>query len=83
MSPTPETTAFAAGNVSCVFKVIADEDPARMHSLGMGFTVAEGVTATVREAPATAVRFNGREMEFPTVRAVLAKLTGAHLEVRL
>ena len=46
-----QVSAYAPGNVSCVFKVVPHADPAKMHSLGMGFTVREGVTATVRPAP--------------------------------
>ena len=43
--------AFAPGNISGVFKVIQHRDPQKMHSLGMGFTVHEGVTAQVERAP--------------------------------
>lgn len=75
--------AFAPGNVSGVFKIIADEDPARMHSLGMGFTVADGVTVTVAESESTIVRFNANPIEFATVRTVLAKLTSARVSVEI
>lgn len=73
--------AFAPGNVSGVFKIIADDDPSRMHSLGMGFTVSDGVTVTVSSDSSTRVRFNANEIEFSTVRSVLAKLTDEHLRV--
>ena len=66
--------AYAPGNISCVFKVIRHTDPARMHSLGMGFTVKEGVEATVSEYHETAVLFNGERINFPTVRAVVNRL---------
>jgi len=75
--------AFAPGNVSGVFKIIADEDPARMHSLGMGFTVADGVTVTVAESKSTSVHFNAKPIEFATVRTVLAKLTSARVSVAI
>jgi len=75
--------AFAPGNVSGVFKIIPDEDPARMHSLGMGFTVADGVTVTVAESESTSVHFNGKPIEFPTVRTVLAKLTSARVSIEI
>lgn len=68
--------AFAPGNISCVFKVIPHADPARMHSLGMGFTVKEGVTVSVTEHHETAVAFNAQQINFPTVRAVINRLTG-------
>ena len=67
--------AFAPGNISCVFKVIPDADPARMHSLGMGFTVTEGVEVTVSEQHETEVLFNGERINFPTVGAVVNRLT--------
>lgn len=75
--------AFAPGNVSGVFKIIPDEDPAKMHSLGMGFTVADGVTVTVTESAATSVHFNADPIEFATVRTVLAKLTSARVRVEI
>lgn len=66
--------AFAPGNISCVFKVIRHTDPARMHSLGMGFTVKEGVEVIVSEYHETEVLFNGERINFPTVRAVVNRL---------
>ena len=78
-----KVTAFAPGNVSGVFRIVRDDDPSRMHSLGMGFTVADGVTATVRDAPATEVSFNGEVFDFPTVRHVVEALAGRALNVAL
>lgn len=75
--------AFAPGNVSGVFKIIPDDDPAKMHSLGMGFTVSDGVTVTVSVADATDVRFNGEAIDFVTVRSVLARLTDVSLRVEI
>ena len=66
--------AFAPGNISCVFKVIPHADPARMHSLGMGFTVKEGVEVIVSEYHETEVLFNGECINFPTVHAVVNRL---------
>ena len=67
--------AFAPGNISCVFKIIPHPDAARMHSLGMGFTVTEGVDVAVSEHRETMVLFNGEDINFPTVRAVVGRLT--------
>ena len=75
--------AFAPGNVSGVFKIIADADPAKMHSLGMGFTVAHGVTVTVAASKSTSVHFNGSPIEFATVRSVVAKLASVPLRVEI
>ena len=76
-----QARAFAPGNISCVFKIIPHRDPARMHSLGMGFTVREGVEVRARRSSRTAVWFNGREIPFPTVHSVVEKLTAAAVRV--
>ena len=78
-----KATAFAPGNVSGVFKIVHDDDPRRMHSLGMGFTVAHGVTATVRDARSTEIAFNGEVFDFPTVRHVVAALARRPVRVTL
>ena len=77
------TTAFAPGNVSGVFRIVRDEDPRRMHSLGMGFTVSHGVTASVGDAPATEIAFNGEVFDFATVRHVVEALTSRPVRVAL
>ena len=76
-------TAFAPGNVSGVFKIIRDDDPRRMHSLGMGFTVSHGVTAAVSEAPVVEIAFNGEVFDFATVRNVVEALSGRPVKVVL
>lgn len=78
-----QARAFAPGNISCVFKVVPDPDPAKMHSLGMGFTIAEGVTATVAEADETTVTFNGEGFGFPAVERVVEALADRPLRVKL
>ena len=78
-----KATAFAPGNVSGVFKIVRDDDPRRMHSLGMGFTVSEGVTATVSEAPATRIAFNGEVFDFQTVCHVVEALASRPVKVAL
>ena len=54
-----------------------------MHSLGMGFTVHEGVTAQVERAAATQVSFNGETVDFPTVAAVVQDVAGVPLRIEL
>jgi pantoate kinase len=81
--PMSTAKAFAPGNISGVFKIIPDDDPAKMHSLGMGFTVADGVTVTVAKSDSTSVRFNGTSIEFATVRSVVAKLGEVALRVEI
>lgn len=67
-------SAFAPGNISCVFKIIPHPDATRMHSLGMGFTVSEGVTVSVTHHDTPIVLFNGEIIDFPTVQTVVHKL---------
>ena len=78
-----QSRAFAPGNISCVFKVIEDPDPTRMHSLGMGFTVREGVEAKASPESRNAILFNGEETDFPTVATVVQKLSSRPLRVEL
>lgn len=40
----PIAKAFAPGNISCIFKIYENENPAKMGSFGMGFTINKGVT---------------------------------------
>ena len=75
--------AFAPGNVSGIFRIVRDDDPRRMHSLGMGFTVSHGVRAEVREAPRTEVSFNGEVFEFATVRSVAEALSSRPVRISL
>ena len=75
--------AFAPGNVSGVFRIVRDDDPRRMHSLGMGFTVSHGVTATVSEARLTEIAFNGEVFDFATVRDVVEALSSRPVRVAL
>ena len=78
-----KAAAFAPGNVSGVFRIVRDDDPRRMHSLGMGFTVSHGVTATVSEARATEVAFNGEVFDFATVRSVAWALSSRPVTISL
>jgi len=51
----------------------------------MGFTVADGVTVAVEQAAGvdTTVRFNGELIDFPTVMAVVGRLTDRPLDLDL
>jgi pantoate kinase len=80
MSPA---RAFAPGHISCVFKAVPHDDPARMHSVGFGFTVRDGVEVTVSRASRASIRFNGRAIEFPTVRSVAGALTPQLLRIEI
>ena len=78
-----QAKAFAPGNISCVFKIIPHEEPARMHSLGMGFTVKEGAMVTASQDSKTTVLFNGSEICFPTVVSVLQKLDSQPMRIEI
>jgi len=43
--------AFAPGNISCIFVIKRTNNPATSGSLGMGFTVSEGVVAAIKSTP--------------------------------
>lgn len=75
--------AFAPGNISGLFKIIAHEDPAKMHSLGWGFTVSDGVYVDVSQSceGETRVSFNGNPIKFPTVTGALRDVTDLPLLV--
>ena len=75
--------AFAPGNISGLFKIISHDDPAKMHSLGWGFTVSDGVEVKVRQSleKSINVTFNGKPIEFPTVTSALHDLTPKSLSV--
>jgi pantoate kinase len=76
--------AFAPGNLSCVFKIIPHPEATKMHSLGMGFTITEGVVVTVSQHNSqTSVRFNGSGIDFPTVVSVVQKLTPQPIEIEI
>ena len=75
--------AFAPGNISGLFKIIANKDPAKMHSLGWGFTISDGVTVSATRASndTTQIRFNRETIDFPTVFSALRDLTDTPIDV--
>ena len=78
-----KTKAFAPGNISGVFKIIPHDEPTKMHSLGMGFTVNEGAVVTASQDSLTNVLFNGSEICFPTVVSVVQKLTPQPMRIEI
>lgn len=76
-------TAFAPGNVSCIFRIIENKDRRKRHSLGLGFTTDKGAYVTVSEAKKTEIYTNGRKVHFPTVLAVLNDLTDKKVKVEI
>lgn len=74
-------TAWAPGNISLLFKVMPNPDPAKMGSLGSGFTVNEG--ATVTAVSGSDITFNGDPITLPTITHVTRALTHVPLSIAI
>lgn len=70
----PMSTAFVLANISLIFTVVEDSDPSKMGSRGVGFTVDQGVTASVSLSDSPSILFNNTPIDFPTVQTVLEHL---------
>ncbi|HSW48312.1 MAG TPA: hypothetical protein VLG67_04505 [Candidatus Saccharimonadales bacterium] len=75
--------AFAPANISCVFKICPDKNPRWAGSLGFGFTLREGVIAEVSKSKTSEIFFNGKKINFPTVRQIIELLTKEKITVNL
>lgn len=83
--------AFAPGNISCIFKIYEHQNPAKMGSLGLGFTVNKGVMVKASligknqvYSDQIGVYFNKKKINFPTVKSVVKKLTlGLNKKIRI
>jgi len=75
--------AFAPGNVSCIFRICRHKNPAKAHSLGVGFTVDKGVIVTAKKSKKTAIRLNNKKTKFPTIISVIKKLAKQPVEINI
>lgn len=74
--------AYAPANISCIFQIYENPDPAKMGSYGLGFTIDQGVTVEISiSSPSSfprkresSVHFNHKKIEFPTINSVVQKL---------
>lgn len=79
--------AFAPGNISCIFSIVENKNPAKKGSLGVGFTVDEGVAVSIKKLlmikkplkkshfkNKIKIFFNNKKTRFPTVESVVEKL---------
>jgi pantoate kinase len=80
--------AFAPGNISCIFSIYDNKDLAKRGSLGVGFTVNEGATVSIKKLSIRkksifkknkiknkfTIYFNNKKINFPTVESVINKL---------
>ncbi len=73
---------FVPASVTCIFSPEISEDPMKSGSIGVGFTINLGVIA---KRAKRGVKFNDRDIEFPTVEYVMKKtgLEGVELESEL
>ena len=78
--------AFAPGNISCIFVIKKGKNAAKSGSLGLGFTVNKGVTATIKKINdkefdnknnnnKNKIYYNNKKIKLPTVDSVIGKLT--------
>jgi pantoate kinase len=79
--PTP--SAFSPGSVTCFFVPNVGKSLEDTSSPGCGICISEGVTAAVRPAAMTGVFLNGKAIDFPPVRTVIANLAPEPVEVFL
>src|SRR3989339_1934094 len=76
-------SAFAPANLSCIFRIVRGDTPETTHSLGIGFTIDKGVTATASLASKAEVLLHGKHVVISPVSIVLAQLTDKPLLIEL
>lgn len=69
---------FCPAAISCIFAPEINLDPKNSGSYGVGFTIDKGVYATLSNS----LRFNGKEISFPTVEFVLKKFAIPGVDLR-
>lgn len=72
---------YCPASISLIFKVHPDQNPLKMGSTGVGFTVDKGVTATAALSDKTIIKFNGEKIVFPTVLSVVRELTSQTVSI--
>lgn len=75
--------AYSPGNISCIFRIINDKNPAKMHSLGVGFTTYQGVIASASFNKKNIVFFNDKRINFPAVESVVGSLNNGKKNIRI
>jgi len=77
------SSAFAPGNISCIFVIRKSSNPRKSGSLGVGFTVNKGVLVSVRKNKKNIVYFNNKKIKFPTVNSVIKELSKERFEIKI
>ncbi|MAE42222.1 hypothetical protein CMO93_00495 [Candidatus Woesearchaeota archaeon] len=85
--------AFAPGNISCIFVIKKNKNPAKSGSLGMGFTIDKGVIVSIKKLDNNVnkkisennniIYFNNKKINFATVNFVVEKLTDEKIIVKI
>ena len=71
------TDAFAPAHITGFFAVRPDPDPIKAGSVGCGFCLEKGVTASIKQdTEELVIKFNNEPIKFPTVEWVIEKLLG-------
>lgn len=78
-----EARAYCPASISLIFKVHSHDDPVRMGSTGVSFTIDRGVTAHVRSSSQTTLLFNGQSIKLPTVSWIVKELIEDLVEINL
>jgi len=83
--PMDSATAFAPGNISCIFVIRKTMKPHTSGSLGVGFTIDKGATVTVslHKKNTNGIYYNNKKIIFPTVNSVIKKLTNKAVLVKI
>ncbi|MBI2430987.1 MAG: hypothetical protein HYV39_03170 [Candidatus Levybacteria bacterium] len=76
-------SAFAPANISLIFKPHKGETSRWSGSLGLGFTLLEGVVVTVKNSKKTETLFNRKKIDIQTVFDVLRALTNENLLITI
>jgi len=76
------TDAFAPAHITGFFAVRPDPDPMKAGSVGCGFCLEKGVTASIKQdTDELAIKFNNEPIKFPTVEWVIEKLLGPEPQI--
>jgi|TARA_B100001971_G_scaffold208329_1_gene230000 pantoate kinase len=77
------TRAFSPANISCIFRVIENKNPKKKHSLGVGFTVDQGVIVSAKKSKKNIVLLNNKKTKLPTITTVVKELTDKPLKINI
>lgn len=75
--------AFCPASLSLIFKVCPNSDPYKMGSQGVGFTVDKGITVEVTKSKNSAVFFNSKRINLPTLTYLINLLTHENLRIKI